>query len=90
MKVRFKSTSWRQVSISISGKSLSILYKLSNGLMYLPNFMCILTGHTGKYIYIYIYIYEMKIIPTWPRASLPRFYQMALQDRIGQYDLEEL
>ena len=20
----------------------------------------------------------MKIIPTWPRASLPRFYQMAL------------
>ena len=23
----------------------------------------------------------MKIISTWPRANLPRFYQMALQDR---------
>ena len=22
----------------------------------------------------------MKIIPTWPRANLPRFYQTALQD----------
>ena len=26
----------------------------------------------------------MKIILTWPRASLPRFYKTALQDRIGQ------
>ena len=25
----------------------------------------------------------MKIIPTWPRASLPRFHQMALQDHSG-------
>ena len=26
----------------------------------------------------------MKIIPTWPRASLPRFHQTALQDCSGQ------
>ena len=30
----------------------------------------------------------MKIIPTGPRASLHRFHQTALQDFIGQYDLE--
>ena len=29
------------------------------------------------YIYIYIYIYIMKIIPTWPQVSLPRFHKMA-------------
>ena len=26
----------------------------------------------------------MKIIPTWPRASLPWFHQTALQDRNGK------
>ena len=26
----------------------------------------------------------MKIIPTWPRVSLPRFHQMALQDCTGE------
>ena len=26
----------------------------------------------------------MKIIPTWPRASLSRFHQTALQDRTGE------
>ena len=26
----------------------------------------------------------MKIIPTWPRVNLPRFYQTALQDCTGQ------
>ena len=31
----------------------------------------------------------MKIIPTWPRASLPKFHQMALQDRTDQSNLEE-
>ena len=37
-----------------------------------------------------MYIMIMKIIPTWPRASLPRFHQTALQDHAGQYDPEEL
>ena len=26
----------------------------------------------------------IKIIPTWPSASLPRFHQTALQDHIGK------
>ena len=33
---------------------------------------------------INIYIYKMKIIPTWPRVSLPRFHQTALQNRSGE------
>ena len=33
------------------------------------------------YIHIYIYMHIMKIIPTWPRANLRRFHQIALKDR---------
>ena len=32
----------------------------------------------------------MKIIPTWPRASVSRFHPMALQNRTGQCDPEKL
>ena len=38
--------------------------------------------HTHSHTHIYIYII-MKIIPTWPEASLPRFYQTAFQDCCG-------
>ena len=40
--------------------------------------------NTRLHIYIYIYIYITKIIPTWPRANLPWFYQTALQDWPGE------
>ena len=45
---------------------------------------------TNIYIYIYIYIYIMKIIPTWPRASLPRFHQSALLDCTGAIQISLL
>ena len=31
----------------------------------------------------------MKIIPTWPRMSLPRLHLTALRDRTGQCDPED-
>ena len=46
--------------------------------------------HDIMMIYINIYIYIMKIIPTWPRASQPRFHQTALQDCIGEVDKDEI
>ena len=32
----------------------------------------------------------MKIIPTWPRANLPRFPQTALQDCTGEVDYDKI
>ena len=32
----------------------------------------------------------MKIIPSWPRVSLPRFHQMVLQDCTGEVDEDKI
>ena len=32
----------------------------------------------------------MKIIPTWPRESLPRFHQTALQDCSGKVGYDKI
>ena len=37
------------------------------------------SGKLLKALYIYIYIYIMKIIPTWPRASLSWSHQTTFQ-----------
>ena len=43
-------------------------------------YLVIIEVNETHILYIYIYIYKRKIIPTSPRASLPKFHLTALQD----------
>ena len=60
--------------------------------MYIYVYICIYLYILYLYVnmYIYIYVYIMKIIRTWPRASLLRFHQTALQDRTGEVGSDKI